>query len=227
MPRATAHISFSRVVDLSQEIGPDIQMFPAYPRPALTQWTTREVHGFLAESIFMASHTGTHVDAPWHFEPKGKKLDEVPLERFLARGHVLDLRGLKARASISRFQIVKARDGLQGPIGKGDAVLLRTGWERRRGTRAYLFANPGLSGEAAKELARWQVGLVGIDTANVDHPEDASFPAHHALLASGVPIIENVANLAALGSSRFFLLALPLRLKAATGSPIRLVALAE
>lgn len=227
MPREVTRVTFSRIVDLSQEIGPDTQVFPAYPKPAFTQWTTREAHGFLAESLFLLSHTGTHVDAPWHFEPKGKKLDQLPLETFLVRGHVLYVRGLGPKALIAKAQIAKARAQLHVRVAKGDAMLLRTGWERRRGTSAYLFENPGLSEEAAKELVRWKVGLVGIDTANIDHPEDGRYPAHHTLLAAGIPILENVANLAALGASRFFLIALPLRLKGATGSPIRLVALVE
>jgi len=68
---------------------------------------------------------------------------------------------------------------------------------------------------------------VGIDTANIDHPDDDGYPAHHALLAADVPVIENVANLEVLGSSPFLLLALPLNLQGTSGSPIRLVALAD
>ena len=51
-------VRFSRIVDLSQSIGSDTQMFPAYPAPTFTQWTTRDVHGFFAESLFLAT---THV----------------------------------------------------------------------------------------------------------------------------------------------------------------------
>ena len=220
-------VRFTRIVDLSQPIGPRTQMFPTYPPPTFTQWTTREVPGFLAESIFLVSHTGTHVDAPFHFEPKGRKLHEIPLERFVTPGHVLDLRGLKSKQRITTQHLDRAKANVDRPIRKGDAVLLRTGWERRGGTPAYLFKNPGVGGPGARLLVKWGVGLVGIDTANIDHPEDAAYPAHHTLLAANVPILENVANLAALGSASFLLLALPLNLQGTTGSPIRLVALAE
>jgi len=67
--------------------------------------------------------------------------------------------------------------------------------------------------------------LVGVDTANVDHPNDSDFPAHHTLLRAGVPIVENVVNLADLRVSTFTFVALPLRLRGASGSPIRAVAL--
>lgn len=221
----TRTVRFSRIVDLSQSISPKTQMFPAYPPPTFTQWTTREVHGFYAESLFLVSHTGTHVDAPFHFEPNGRKLHEVPLDRFLAPGHVLEVRGLKARDLVTPDHLTAARSELRTSLRRGDAVLLRTGWERHVGTSAYLFENPGLSGPAAKLLVRWRVRLVGIDTANIDHPDDSAYPAHHALLGSNVPIIENVTNLKALGTSPFFLLAMPLPLQGASGSPIRMVAL--
>lgn len=221
-------VRFSRVVDLSQPIGPKTQMFSAYPPPTFTQWTTREVHGFLAESMFMVTHTGTHVDAPFHFDPGGRKLDDMALERFVAPGHVLDVRGLPAKGSILPRHLQSARRDLPNRLRKGNAVLLRTGWwERHRGTPAYLFENPGVTKAAAEVLADWGVGLVGIDTANIDRPDDAGYPAHHTLLQANVPVIENVANLAALRSSACLLVALPLKLEGASGSPIRLVALAE
>src|SRR5437899_12468469 len=115
-------------------------MFPAYPAPTFTQWTTRDVHGFFAESLFLVSHTGTHVDAPFHFEPKGRKLHEMPLDRFVARGHVLDLRGLAKKAKILPEHLRSSTRSPHRPIRKGDAILRRTRWsQRRRGTPPYLF----------------------------------------------------------------------------------------
>ena len=152
----------------------------------------------------------------------------MPLDRFVVPGHVLDVRGLPKKGRILPTHLQSSIRTAPRPYRNGDAILLRTGWwERHRGTRAYLFENPGLTRAAANLLLDLGVGLVGIDTANIDHPDDATYPAHHALLAANVPVIENVANLSALGSSAFFLLALPLNLQGTSGSPIRLVALAE
>jgi kynurenine formamidase len=218
-------IAFRRVVDLSLLIAPDTQMFPAYPSPAFTPWTTRDVHGFLSESLFLISHTGTHVDAPYHFEPGGKKIDDLSLERFVIPGHVLDVRGLRPKTSIGPDHLRPARRRLHRKPRPGDAILLWTSWGRKVGTRPYLYENPGLSGAGAKLLVEWQAGLVGIDTANIDHPDDSKFPAHHTLLRAGILVVENVSNLAELGPGPFLLVALPLRLAGATGSPIRLVAL--
>ncbi len=215
----------SRIVDLSQEIGPDTQMFPAYPQPAFTPWTTREAHGFLAESLFLVSHTGTHVDAPFHMEPDGRTIDRIPLDRFFVRAHVLDLHDLGPRTRIGPGDLRAAKSARGHPVERGDAVLVRTGWERKRGTSAYLEANPGLSAAAGRGLVGWGVSLVGIDCPNVDVAGETGYGAHHALLAAGVPVIENVANLGRVGSGPFTLAAFPLRLRGASGSPVRLVAL--
>ena len=100
-----------------------------------------------------------------------------------------------------------------------------TGWERKRGTPAYLDANPGLTAAAGRTLVGWGAALVGIDAPNIDVAGDTGYGAHHALLSAGVPVIENVANVARVGSSPFMLAAFPLRLRGASGSPVRLVAL--
>ena len=227
MPRSAREFRFSRLVDLSQDIGPDTQMFPAYPQPTFTPWTTREVHGFLAESLFLVSHTGTHVDAPFHMEPGGKTIDRLSLDRFFAPAHVLDLHDVPPRGRIGPAELRAARSRLGRRVSKGDAVLVRTGWERKRGTPAYLTENPGLAAAGGRALVAWGVSLVGIDSPNIDVAGETRYGAHHALLAAGVPVVENAANLAALGSRAFALAAFPLRLRGASGSPVRLVALVE
>lgn len=227
MPRRTREFRFSRLVDLSFEISPDTPMFPAYPQPAFTQWTTREVHGFLAESLFLVSHTGTHVDAPFHMEPSGPTIDEIGVERFFAPAHVLDLHDLAPRKRIGPAELRTARAALNRPLAPGDAVLLRTGWERKRGRPAYLAANPGLTAAAGRALVSWGVSMAGIDTPNIDPAGVVGYGAHHALLAADVPVLENVTNLAAVGSRPFHLAAFPLRLRGASGSPVRLVAFVE
>ena len=72
-----------------------------------------------------------------------------------------------------------------------------------------------------------RIGLVGVDSANLDPADAGDYPAHHVILKAGIPILENVANLAAIGSRPFHLVALPLRLRGAGGSPVRAVALVE
>lgn len=216
-------IVYRRIVDLSQEISPNLQVFPAYPKPVFIPWTTRERHGFLSEALFMVTHSGTHVDAPSHYRPEGKTLHELPLSKFVVPCRLLDLRPQRAKSRIGPEALRKALRGV--PLVRGSGVILWTGWEAKRGRRAYLYENPGLTRRGAEELLRWGASVVGIDTANLDLPDAGDFPAHHTLLKASVPILENVAHLADVRASSFTLIALPLRLRGATGSPIRAVAL--
>ena len=68
------------------------------------------------------------------------------------------------------------------------------------------------------------MALVGVDSANIDHPEDGDFPAHKTLLGSSIPIVENLTRLGAIRSQAFTFIALPLFLPGATGSPVRALA---
>ncbi len=223
----TDTIEYDRIVDLSQEINPDLQVFPGYPRPTFVPWTRREVHGFLSEALFLVTHTGTHVDAPWHYRPEGKKLNELAVDRFVRPAHVLDLQCSRNRDRITADRLERAvrDDGVT--IQHEDAILLRTGWEAKRGTEAFMHEYPGLTKEGAEWLVRAGVGLVGIDTASIDLPDSSDFPAHHTLLAADIPILENLTDLGVLVRARFTLIALPLPLHGATGSPIRAVALVK
>ena len=218
-----ASISYRRIVDLSQEVTPDLQVFPGYPQPSFLPWTTREHHGYLAEALFLVSHSGTHIDAPWHYRPEGKKIHEMSVSQFVVRCRLLDVRPQRAKARIGA-RVLRRAARVAG-VTPGDAVILRTGWEAMRGRDAYLLQNPGLDERGAEELVRQGVSLVGIDTASVHMSGAGDFPAHHTLLKAGVPILENLANLEDVRASTFTLVALPLRLRGATGSPVRAVAL--
>ena len=69
------------------------------------------------------------------------------------------------------------------------------------------------------------MALVGIDSANIDHPNDGDFPAHKTLLGRGIPSIENLTRLGAVRSRSFTFVALPLAITGATGSPVRALAI--
>jgi len=198
-------------------------MFPAYPQPAFLPWTTLEAHGFDAEAMFLVSHAGTHMDAPNHVWRGRKAIDRIAVGDCIRPARLIDLRPLNARERITPTRLQKARRGTS--FRRGDAAILRTGWEAELGRPRYLTGNPGLTEGGARELLRWGVSLVGIDAANLDHPASRRLEAHRVLLRAGVPVLENLSNLGAIRSPSFTLVALPLRLRRATGSPIRAVAL--
>jgi len=214
-----------QIIDLTQVIEPEMPIFPIDPQPIIFPWTTIEVHGFATNALFMVEHTGTHVDAPSHFIKHARSIDAVELEIFQGSAVVLDLTNFGENAMIKSADIKKAEE--KNEIGKGDIVLIRTGWDSFWGKDIYLKSNPGLSADVAQYLKKKQAKLVGIDTANIDHPKASKFPVHNILLAKNIPIIENLTNLSSIKKSRFEFIAMPLKIKKGTGSPVRAIAVVE
>ncbi len=208
-----------RIVDLTRLITIDMPVFEKRIKPLTIPWSRIDIHGYDLELIFMSTHTGTHMDAPSHFNSKGYTVDEVPLSNLIS--DAILLRVSKGTSEYITREDVSTVDDL-----KGKSLIISTGWEHRYGEEEYLNSNPGLSKDAAEYLVEKGVIQVGIDTANIDNAEDQAFTVHRILLGNNITIIENLCNLTTL-ESRFRLIALPLKLKGATGSPIRALALSN
>jgi len=204
-----------------------MQLFPVFPKPVFVQWTRRETYGFETEAMFLVTHTGTHVDAPFHFYPKGKKVDQIPPEKLVGDAVVLDFTRKKAKSLIDEREIRRAESATRSEINSGDVVLFRTGWDRFLGDQRYTSSYPGLSKDAGEYLAEKDVNAVGVDNPNPDHPSASDFPVHNTLLPKGILIIENLANLGSISKSRFRFIGLPLKIRNGTGSPIRAIAIED
>lgn len=211
-----------KVIDLTQTIRYDMHTFESYPKPLTIPWAKMDIHGYESELIFMSAHTGTHMDAPYHFYQKGKRIHEIPVATFVADAFLLKLRK-KTKEYITKNDVVNFDKKLR--IGKGNAVIFSTGWEDHTNKKDYLSGNPGLSKEAAEYLVSKKVSMIGIDSANIDHPDAKDFTAHNILLPKDVLIIENLCNLKRINRTRFKLVVLPLKIEGATGSPVRAIAL--
>ena len=210
------------VIDLTQTIHYNMHIFESDPKPLTIPWAKMDTHGYESELIFMSSHTGTHIDAPYHFSQNGKRINEIPVETFVTDALLLRL-NKHTKEHIMKDDIVNLDRKTR--IDKGKAVILSTGWEEHSNRNDYLIGNPGLSKEAAEYLIAKKVSIVGIDSANIDHPDADDFGAHKVLLQKGVLIVENLCNLKKIKQTRFKLIVLPLKLEGATGSPVRAVAL--
>lgn len=107
---------------------------------------------------------------------------------------------------------------------KNDTILINTNWVLNRSLDKYFYKNPGLSEAAAKYLAEAEINLVGIDGPSIDPATDHDFNSHRIFSANDIPIIENLINLDKL-LKKFTFVALPLKLKDCSGSPIRALAI--
>jgi arylformamidase len=169
------------------------------------------------------AHVGTHLDAPVHFVPGGATLDEIPLDRLIAPGVVIDLTGLSRPGVTADFLAPRL-----GSVQPGDVVFLDFGWAERYGTPEY-GDHPYLEEDAAALLVERGAGIVAVDTASPDLPArhrtpDFTFPAHRTLLGAGVLIIENVsAAVSRLSGKRVDVQAIPIPLRGADGAPCSLL----
>jgi kynurenine formamidase len=149
------------------------------------------VQGVNKEIVEISTHTGTHIDAPFHFFEDGNTIDEVPLESYVGPAVVLDLREKEAGSAIERQDL----EPLAGELAAGDIALLNTGGgHRRANTKAFLTEYVYLSGEGAQCLIDRGVKGVGIDAVSMGGYNDPSKsgPPHRILLGSGAFIIEEL-----------------------------------
>ena len=201
-----------------------------------------------SDAIALGSHVGTHIDALCHFSCGGKLfggVDAKPAQSWgagmsayavdgvapvLRRGVLLDLAAagpLPADREITPGDLEAAA---RVEIRSGDVVLLRTGWAQYF-EDAWKFISrvhgPGPGLEGARWLSDRGVFAAGSDTVAFEKQPDPAMPVHvHLLVEKGIHIIEclNLEELAAAGVHEFLFIALPLKIRGATGSPVRPVA---
>jgi len=214
-----------RILDLTLTISNEIPTFPGSPQPSFIPWENVKEDGYNLELLFLSTHTGTHMDAPYHFLEKGAKIHEISLKKLVSEA-VLIKSKKKGGESITKIDIQKF-EKKHGKIASFSSVIFYTGWQRNLQKKYYFTKNPGLSVSAAKYLASKKINLVGIDSPSIDLGKDSKFSVHQIFAKKGILIVENLANLEKIKSSKFHLVVLPLKLKNATGSPVRAIAFVE
>ena len=214
-----------KIIDLTLTISNRIPTFPGSPQPNFIPWEKIKDDGYNLELLFLSSHTGTHLDAPYHFLEKGAKIHEISLKKLVSNAVLIKSRK-KSNESVTKTDIQKF-EKKHGKIASFSSVIFYTGWQRNLQKKYYFTKNPGLSVSAAKYLASKKISLVGIDSPSIDLGTDSKFSVHQIFAKKGILIVENLANLDKIKSSKFHLVVLPLKLKNATGSPVRAIAFVE
>ncbi len=138
-----------------------------------------------------------------------RDISEIRLEEVILEGFAFDVsESVKEGVSITS-EFLKDLENLNL---EGKAVLIHTGWERFWKKEKY-FEHPFVAEELAECLVGKGVKLVGIDTINIDNPENLCRPAHTILLKNNILIVENLANLDKLINKKFKFYAVPLKIK--------------
>lgn len=209
-------------LDLTLTISNSIPSFPGSPSPQFLPWSSLKEEGYNLELLFLSSHTGTHIDAPYHFTPNGTKIHQIPVNRLIRNALLIKIKKGKDQ-SISKRDLLDF-ERKNGTIKNFSSVVFFTNWQKNLNKKYYFTNNPGLSKSAGKYLASKKINLVGIDSPSIDLGKDKSFSSHKIFAENNVLIVENLSNLEKIPSRRFNLIVLPLKLKDATGSPVRAIA---
>jgi arylformamidase len=215
------------MVDLTHAISSDTPVFPGDAPVSIEVIEASQEHTGQDQTagrrslnvgrVAITLHTGTHMDAPFHFFDSGRTIDCVPLDHCIGPAALVDVRGVEAGGPVDLENVPGLRERLRS-IPK---VVLRTDWWKRWGQDGYFTDHPVLTADAAQFLVDSGVHLVGVDMPSVDLPP---FAAHLVLLGNGVLIVENLTNLDAVPAEGFHLTALPLKVMGRDGSPVRAVA---
>ncbi len=162
-------------------------------------------------AVTFSTHSGTHVDAPWHYLDTGQKLHELPLQVWIGECLVVDVRG----AEILHPDLLAGID-LSG-ISK---IVFRTGQPNTwlEFPQVWAAVHPDLPGF----LAAHGIDLIGTDAPSADTLTSQDLPGHAALAGAGVCILESLA-LEHVTPGRYRLVCLPLNLEAADGAPARVI----
>ncbi|MCH2517997.1 MAG: cyclase family protein [Dehalococcoidia bacterium] len=219
-----------KLIDLTLTLGsPRVSAVPGLIGVTMVPLQTHESHTRSNTKLTMATHIGTHVDAPYHFHPDGTTVDDMPLERYMGPALLLDLRQSAQRKTPISVADLEQAGAAPGTV-KDNIVVLFTSWAHNEsGKEGFYSDGPYLSTEGAGYLARHEVNAVAVDFPIDKHPPTpqstmSDFPVHRLLLGLGIPLIENLINLDQLVGLNFELWALPLKLKGGDGAAARAVA---
>ncbi|QDT49266.1 Kynurenine formamidase [Symmachiella dynata] len=202
-----------------------------------------EGQGWAVEQVQAITHTGTHVDAPYHYGATSagqpaRTIDDVPLEWCFAPGVVLDVRNVPAGEEITVGYLKAELERIDYTLKPLDIVMLRTDADKRIDSTAY-FQQPGLGREGVLWLVEQGVRVIGIDAYTLDRPfadmvadykktGDGRhiWPAHFAGITAEYCQIEKLANLDQIPQPHgFYVSCLPIKIKAASAGWCRAVAL--
>jgi kynurenine formamidase len=211
-----------RIHDLSATLRTHMPVWPTSPLPVIEPVGVIARDGYAVERLTCLTHTGTHLDAPFHFLEDGKTVDAIPPQDLVGSAMVIDLRQELNGTVVSRATLEK-----RWPQGKSPAfALLETGWSRERAlTRRYLYEFPGIEPAAAQFLVEKGVKGVGTDTLSVDPFANSGFEAHKVLLRRGVWILEALDHLDELREgTEYTLVVAPLKIEGGSGAMSRVFA---
>ncbi len=204
------------IYDVTVPISNKMPVWPGDPPVQLkakSHQSRDKTHTVHVTAIELGSHTGTHMDAPFHMIERGRTLSDIPLDTLVGTATVVEIPSAR---SVGRAELEPLNwTGVE-------RVLLKTEnskhWNDGRFYEEFVYLEP----DGAQFLVDHGVRLVGIDYLSIDKFRSESHPSHFVLLEKNVVIIEGL-NLNAVPQGNYTIYALPLNLQDADGGPTRVV----
>lgn len=203
-----------RIIDISMEIREDMIVYPENPEPKIEQYVTVSEDSSNESKITIGSHTGTHIDAPFHVKEKGVKLGEIPLGSFYGKCKVLDLMNVGNEIHKEHLNQYK--------INECDIILLKTeNSAKQYETFREDFAHVKV--DAAKYLVEKKIKTLGVDYLSVEKfNEDEGV---HDILVDNLTLFEGLC-LKDVDPGEYIFIGLPLKING-DGAPVRAVLIIE
>lgn len=202
-----------RYYDITRPLKAEMPIFPG-DVPFQLEPVLRVASGQICNlsKLTLGTHTGTHMDAPWHFDDTGERIHELALERLMGGAYVADLRG---HAVITQEVLEQA-----GVPDSCTRLLLKTDnghlWDDPNFRNDFVY----LTGDAADWILSHKIDLIGMDYLSVEQFGAPEPVVHWKLCGAGILIVEGL-YLNEVPPGEYELICLPLKIEGADGSPVR------
>lgn len=203
----------AKIHDISQRIRAGIPVWPGDTEFALKRtWTIEPNCPVNVSEIIMSTHTGTHADARLHFDNHGIDSADAPLEPYIGPAIVLDV-SAEIDDLVQPEHLFRLPEQVERVLLKMFPSFPHDGWDPRF---------PAMSTAAIKFLQERGCLLIGTDVPSLDHQDSKELDAHFAVDAAGMAILEGLV-LDDIAEGKYELIALPLKIEGADGSPVRAI----
>jgi arylformamidase len=173
---------------------------------------------YIMSEVSMWSHVGTHLEAPYHYFRDRDDVSRVPLESVVGECALLQFTDRGPGEAITRADLVERA----GDVRRGDIVFVRTDEGHYRTAQSH--DRPYFTEDAIGWLVEKGIACLGVDCSGIEKRGVPGQPNHVQLFEHGIPLIEHLAGLDRLASSRFFVVAVPWRVQGLEASPVSVVA---
>ena len=199
------------IFDISMDLNMQTPEWPGDHPFEYALSVTKEQSGSVNVGNFKTStHLGTHIDAPFHYDDEGLKIEEMPLEVYLSTAQVVDVQGLSE----------VGLDDLPEPEEGVTVILLKScTWQDRK---KFPDTWPVFSNDIAEWMKSKNIRLLGVDVPSVDPENSKELLMHQSMNKNGRYILEGIV-LDNVEPGVYQLSALPLKITGADGSPVRAV----